>query len=95
MASSVININCWIEENKPSFVPPVCNKLMHGAGQLKVMFIGGPNQRKDYHIDEGEEFFYQRQGDMVLKVVEKGVHKDIPIRQGEVVIMINGLSIQL
>ena len=27
----------------------------HGEGQLKVMFIGGPNQRKDYHLDEGEE----------------------------------------
>ena len=22
---------------------------------MKVMFIGGPNQRKDYHIEEGEE----------------------------------------
>ena len=27
----------------------------YGAGQLKVMFVGGPNVRKDYHIDEGEE----------------------------------------
>ena len=27
----------------------------HGAGQLKIMFVGGPNQRKDYHIEEGEE----------------------------------------
>ena len=27
----------------------------YGAGQLKVMFIGGPNIRKDYHIEEGEE----------------------------------------
>ena len=27
----------------------------HGAGQLKIMYIGGPNQRKDYHIEEGEE----------------------------------------
>ena len=25
------------------------------GGQLKIMFIGGPNQRKDYHIEEGEE----------------------------------------
>ena len=27
----------------------------YGAGQLKVMCVGGPNVRKDYHIDEGEE----------------------------------------
>ena len=27
----------------------------HGSGQLKVMFVWGPNQRKDYHIEEGEE----------------------------------------
>ena len=27
----------------------------YGTGQLKVMFVGGPNQRKDYHIEEGEE----------------------------------------
>ena len=30
----------------------------HGSGQLKVMFIGGPNQRKDYHLDEGEEVWF-------------------------------------
>ena len=23
--------------------------------QLKVMYVGGPNIRKDYHIEEGEE----------------------------------------
>ncbi len=27
----------------------------YGVGQLKIMFVGGPNQRKDYHIEEGEE----------------------------------------
>ena len=32
----------------------VC-EYRHGAGQLKIMFIGGPNQRKDYHLEEGEE----------------------------------------
>lgn len=56
----------------------------YGEGQLKVMFIGGPNVRKDYHLEEGEEIFYQVKGDMVLKIVEKGVHKDIPIKEGEV-----------
>ena len=56
----------------------------YGAGQLKVMFIGGPNVRKDYHMEEGEEIFYQVKGDMVLKIVEMGVHKDVLIKEGEV-----------
>nr|CAC80027.1 3-hydroxyanthranilate 3,4-dioxygenase [Suberites domuncula] len=79
----IINVDRRVEENKGSFLPPVCNKLMHGAGQLKVMFIGGPNQRKDYHIEEGEEFFLQLKGDMCLKIVEKDAHKDVNIKEGE------------
>lgn len=79
----ITNVGEWIEENKSSFVPPVCNKLMHGKGQLKIMFIGGPNQRADYHIEEGEEFFLQVKGDMCLKIVEKNQHKDVHIKEGE------------
>uniref|UniRef100_A0A8V5FZ63 Uncharacterized protein n=1 Tax=Melopsittacus undulatus TaxID=13146 RepID=A0A8V5FZ63_MELUD len=50
----LINVRKWIEDNKSAFLPPVCNKLMH-RHQLNVMFVGGPNERKDYHIEEGEE----------------------------------------
>ncbi|XP_051868989.1 3-hydroxyanthranilate 3,4-dioxygenase isoform X1 [Pristis pectinata] len=80
------NVDRWIEENRSSFNPPVCNKLMHG-GQLKVMFVGGPNERKDYHIEEGEELFYQQKGDMCLKILEKGKHKDVHIREGEMFLL--------
>jgi 3-hydroxyanthranilate 3,4-dioxygenase len=31
------------------------------------MVVGGPNSRKDYHWDEGEEFFYQLEGDITSK----------------------------
>ncbi|XP_033031772.1 3-hydroxyanthranilate 3,4-dioxygenase isoform X4 [Trachypithecus francoisi] len=51
-----VGVRAWVEENRGSFQPPVCNKLMHQE-QLKVMFVGGPNTRKDYHIEEGEEIF--------------------------------------
>ncbi|XP_069624701.1 3-hydroxyanthranilate 3,4-dioxygenase [Ranitomeya imitator] len=81
-----INVKRWIQENKANFLPPVCNKLMHN-NQLTVMFVGGPNQRKDYHIEEGEELFYQLEGDMCLKIIENGKHKDIYIKEGEMFLL--------
>jgi 3-hydroxyanthranilate 3,4-dioxygenase len=47
------------------------------------MFVGGPNQREDYHIEEGEELFYQIKGDMCVKIIENNKHKDIVIKEGE------------
>ena len=32
----------------------------HNDGQIKSFFVGGPNQRKDYHIEEGEEVWLYR-----------------------------------
>ncbi|NWX40606.1 3HAO dioxygenase, partial [Steatornis caripensis] len=82
----LVNVRKWIEENKTAFLPPVCNKLMH-RHQLNVMFVGGPNERKDYHIEEGEELFYQVKGDMCLKIIENGKKKDIVIREGEMFLL--------
>lgn len=82
-----LNMTKWIEDNKSSFLPPVCNKLMYGAGQLKVMLVGGPNARKDYHIDEGEEFFYMIKGDLLLRIIEKGRPKELIIKEGEVFVL--------
>ena len=73
----------YIEEHKHLLAPPVCNKMIHNDGKLRVMIVGGPNQRKDYHVNQGEEFFYQIKGDMCLKVVEQGVPKDIVIKEGQ------------
>ncbi|XP_029926586.1 3-hydroxyanthranilate 3,4-dioxygenase [Myripristis murdjan] len=81
-----VNVDEWIKENEKEFLPPVCNKLMHFR-QLNIMFVGGPNTRKDYHIEEGEELFYQVRGDMCLKVVENGKHKDVHIKEGEMFLL--------
>ncbi|XP_039594393.1 3-hydroxyanthranilate 3,4-dioxygenase [Polypterus senegalus] len=86
MDALLVNVDKWIQENEAAFLPPVCNKLMHFS-QLNVMFVGGPNIRKDYHIEEGEELFYQIRGDMCLKVIENGKHKDVHIREGEMFLL--------
>jgi 3-hydroxyanthranilate 3,4-dioxygenase len=84
---SPLNLSQWIEQHRDLLKPPVGNKMVWQDSELLVMVVGGPNQRKDYHIDPGEEFFYQIEGDMVLKVIEDGQPRDIPIRQGEVFLL--------
>lgn len=80
------NTETWIQANKEHFSPPVCNKMMHN-NQLKVFFVGGPNIRKDYHIEQGEEVFYMRKGDMILRTVNQGKMVDVPIKEGEVFLL--------
>ncbi|XP_043238398.1 3-hydroxyanthranilate 3,4-dioxygenase-like [Amphibalanus amphitrite] len=77
----------WIDANKASFLPPVCNKMLHGDGQLKVFYVGGPNVRKDFHLEEGEEVFYQRQGDINVVTLQNGEFKDIKIKEGEIFLL--------
>ena len=51
------------------------------------MVVGGPNSRKDYHWDEGEEFFYQLEGDVLVKVQEDGKAVDFHVREGEIFLL--------
>lgn len=54
------SLSGWIDANRHDFKPPVNNKMIHQVGtQWKVMAVGGPNIRNDYHINPTEEFFYQ------------------------------------
>ena len=82
MSMSSFNFKQWIEDNRHLLKPPVGNKCMVD-GDLIVMVVGGPNARKDYHFEEGAEFFYQVEGDIVVKVIEDGKPKDVHIKEGE------------
>ena len=84
---ATINLKKWIEEHRHLLKPPVGNKLVFKDTDFIVMVIGGPNTRTDYHINDGEEFFYQLEGDIVLKVVEDGKPQELKISEGEIFLL--------
>jgi 3-hydroxyanthranilate 3,4-dioxygenase len=82
-----INFKSWIEENRHLLKPPVGNKVVYEDTEFIIMVVGGPNTRKDYHIDEGEEFFYQLEGGMILRIMKHGKPEDIKINQGDIFLL--------
>jgi 3-hydroxyanthranilate 3,4-dioxygenase len=78
-----INLMKWVEQHRHEMVPPVSNKYLYDGEDFFVMLINGPNARNDFHQTSSEEFFHQLQGDIVVRIVEDGKIKDVPVRQGE------------
>jgi len=82
------NFKKWIDENRHLLKPPVGNKQVYVDNEdFIIMVVGGPNSRKDYHYNEGEEFFYQIEGDIILKIIEDGKPKDMHIKEGEIFLL--------
>lgn len=84
---STINLPKYIEEIKHTLVPPVSNRVIFNGEKIKVMVVGGPNQRDDFHLEHGEELFYQIKGTMNLDIMEEGIRKTIPINEGNMLLL--------
>lgn len=85
------NLHAWIDEHRHLLRPPVCNKQIFTQDDFIVMVVGGPNNRSDYHYNETPELFYQLEGEMVLKVIDKvdnkNIFNDISIKAGEIFLL--------
>ncbi|MBI2360937.1 MAG: 3-hydroxyanthranilate 3,4-dioxygenase [Deltaproteobacteria bacterium] len=83
----------WIEENKELFSPPYrTNRLIVQHHDFMVMILRGPNARMDFHIEPGDEFFYQIEGDMELHLKPLDERRQVVrIREGEMFLCPGGL----
>ncbi len=81
------NFQKWIDEHRHLLKPPVGNKQVYESDDFIIMVVGGPNARKDYHYNEGEEFFYQLEGEITVKIQEDGKAVEVPIKEGEVFLL--------
>lgn len=82
-----INFKKWIDDNRHLLKPPVGNQVVYKDSEFIIMVVGGPNARKEFHYNEGEEFFYQIEGDMELPIRENGKTRVIKIREGEIFLL--------
>jgi 3-hydroxyanthranilate 3,4-dioxygenase len=82
------NFKKWIDENRSLLKPPVGNKVVWKDHEFIVMVVGGPNARTDFHVNQSEEFFYQLEGNMTLKVINStGQFEDLRILNGDIFLL--------
>ena len=88
MVQRPFNLQQWIEEHRHLLKPPVGNQqVYHNTGDFIVMIVGGPNSRKDFHLNQSEELFYQLEGDVAVRIQEEGKIVDVPIRAGDLFLL--------
>ena len=84
---TAFNLHDWIERHREDLKPPVGNRQIFRESEFIIMVVGGPNSRTDYHDDPGDEFFYQLEGEMVLRTIQNAKRVDIPIRADEILLL--------
>jgi 3-hydroxyanthranilate 3,4-dioxygenase len=91
---STYHLKKWVQENQSYFNPPFrTNKLLVHHKDFLVMVLRGPNTRLDFHIEPGDEFFYQVEGDMELHLKPEGERRQVvQIKEGEIFVCPGGLA---
>ena len=89
---STVHLKQWVKDNSPLFNPPFrTNQLLVHHKDFLVMILRGPNTRLDFHIQPGDEFFYQVQGNMELVVKPQGERRQsVIINEGEIFLLPGG-----
>ena len=84
-----INLKNWIDENRHLLKPPVGNQQVYKLNDdFIVMVVGGPNSRKDFHFEDGEELFYHQEGDVQVKIINfDGKPETVDIKEGEMFLL--------
>ena len=83
-----VHLMRWIDENRALFAPPVANKEVFPESEFIYQIVRGPNARNDFHIDPGDEIFFQLQGDITVRCREAGGRmREVPVREGEAMLV--------
>jgi len=83
-----VHLMRWIETHRGAFAPPVANKEVFPESEFIYQIVRGPNARNDFHIDPGDEIFYQLTGTITVRCREAaGAFHDVAVREGEAMLV--------
>lgn len=77
----------WIAANRDRLRPPTSGFTVRQGDDYMITVVGGPNRRTDFHVNPFEEFYYQLEGAMTLRIQADGAPRDVEIAAGQIYLL--------
>lgn len=78
------NLQNWIDENRGDWGQ---RRVIWQDSDFIAFVTRGPNRRKDYHINPGDEIFYQLEGELNLHYLKDNEHKLAVLQAGDIFLL--------
>lgn len=78
------NLQQWIDENRSDWGQ---RRVIWEDSDFIAFVTRGPNRRKDFHINPGDEIFYQLEGELNLHYVKDGKAELALLKAGELFLL--------
>jgi 3-hydroxyanthranilate 3,4-dioxygenase len=78
------NLQKWIDENRGDWGQ---RRVIWQDSDFIAFVTRGPNRRKDYHVNPGDEIFYQLEGELDLHYIEHDKRELAVLKAGDLFLL--------
>ena len=78
------NLQKWIDENRTDWGQ---RRVIWRDSDFIAFVTRGPNRRKDFHINPGDEIFYQLEGELKLHYLKENKQKIALLQPGDIFLL--------
>ncbi len=78
------NLQKWIDDNRGEWGQ---RRVIWQDSDFIAFVTRGPNRRKDYHINPGDEIFYQLEGELNLHYLKGDKHELAVLKAGDIFLL--------
>ena len=78
------NLKQWIDENRGDWGQ---RRVIWQDSDFIAFVTRGPNRRKDFHINPGDEIFYQLEGDLNLHYIKDNKRELATLQAGDIFLL--------